>query len=126
MAQTISQRLGEFISDLGYEKLPADVVRTAKLCVLDWLGSAIGGGSSRPVRMVADVVRALGGHPQATGIPDGSKTSCHLAALLNAASSHVLDSTTSISPTPADRRPTPVNRQSSMGFPVTCPSRCNH
>jgi len=91
MAQTISQRLGEFISDLGYEKLPADVVRTAKLCVLDWLGSAIGGGSSRPVRMVADVVRALGGHPQATGIPDGSKTSCHLAALLNAASSHVLE-----------------------------------
>ena len=69
MAQTISQRLGEFISDLGYEKLPADVVRTAKLCVLDWLGSAIGGGSSRPVRMVADVVRALGGHPRGLAVP---------------------------------------------------------
>jgi 2-methylcitrate dehydratase PrpD len=91
MAKTISQQLAEFVADLAYEKLPADAIAMAQLCLLDWLGSAIGGGDARPVRIIVDVVKDLGGRPEATVIADGSKSSCHLAALANAAASHVLE-----------------------------------
>jgi len=91
MAQTISEKLARFVADLRADGLPADVIEMAKLCVLDWLASAIAGGTTRPIQMFLKVARGLGGTPQATMIADGSKTSCHLAALVNAASSHVVE-----------------------------------
>ena len=91
MAQTISEKLASFITDLRADRLPANVIEMAKLCVLDWLASAIAGGTTRPIQMFVNVARGLGGTPQATVIPDGFKTSCHLAALVNAASSHVVE-----------------------------------
>ena len=91
MAKTISEKLARFITDLRADRLPADVIEMAKLCVLDWLASAIAGGTTRPIQMFLKVARGLGGTPQATMIADGSKTSCHLAALVNAASSHVVE-----------------------------------
>ena len=91
MKLAISERLALFISDLTFDKLPPTVIEMAKLCVLDWLGSAIAGSTTRPIRIFVKVATDLGGTPQATVIPDGSKTSCHLAALVNAASSHVVE-----------------------------------
>ena len=91
MAKTISERLAEFIRDTTVEKLPPAVIEMAKLCLLDWLGSAIAGSITRPIRIFVEVTKGLGGRPQATLIPDGSKTSCHLAAFVNAAASHVVE-----------------------------------
>lgn len=91
VAKTISERLASFVTELTLDKLPADVIELAKLCVLDWLGSAIAGGTTRPIQMFVRVAQGFGGKPQATLIPDGSKTSCHLAAMVNAASSHVVE-----------------------------------
>lgn len=91
MTVSISERLTKFISDLSFNKLPSEAVEMAKLCVLDWLGSAIAGSTSQPIRIFVQVATELGGKPQATMIPNGEKTSCHLAALVNAASSHVVE-----------------------------------
>jgi 2-methylcitrate dehydratase PrpD len=91
MAKTISERLAECIQDTTVEKLPPAVMEIAKLCFLDWLGSAIAGSTARPIRIVVEVIKGLGGKPQATVIPDGSRTSCHLAAFVNAAASHVVE-----------------------------------
>ncbi len=91
MVKTISERLAEFIQGTTVEKLPPPVIEMAKLCLLDWLGSAIAGSTAQPIRIVVEVIKGLGGKPQATVIPDGSKTSCHLAAFVNAASSHVVE-----------------------------------
>ena len=91
MAQTISERIAHFVEQTGPEKLSADVTEMVQLCLLDWLGSAIAGANTRPIEIFRDVAKDLGGEPQATVIPDGSKTSCHLAALVNAASSHALE-----------------------------------
>ncbi len=87
----ISERLARFIDDISIDKLRPDVIEITKLCVLDWLGSAIAGSTTRPIQMFVQVATDLGGKPQATMIPNGTKTSCHLAALVNAASSHVLE-----------------------------------
>ncbi|TAJ20814.1 MAG: MmgE/PrpD family protein [Dehalococcoidia bacterium] len=59
--------------------------------LLDWLGSALGGGELLPPRMVQDVVRDLGGHPQATVLATGERTSAPLAAMANGAAAHVLE-----------------------------------
>ncbi len=90
-ALTISERLARFIDEISIDKLRRDVIETAKLCVLDWLGSAIAGSTTRPIRIFVQVASELGGKSQATMIPNASKTSCHLAALVNAASSHVME-----------------------------------
>lgn len=91
MKLTISERLTHFIDEISIDKLRPDVIEMAKLCVLDWLGSAIAGSTTRPIRIFVQVASELGGKSQATMIPNASKTSCHLAALVNAASSHVVE-----------------------------------
>ena len=91
MAKTISERIAHFINETTPDKLSADVIEMVKLCFLDWLGSTIAGGTTQPIHILLDVTKGLGGRPHATVIPDGSKTSCHLAALVNAASSHVVE-----------------------------------
>ena len=72
-------------------EVPPAVRMTARRYLLDWLGSTIAGGEMRPPAMVREVVASLGGHEQATVLATGERTSAPLAALANAAASHVLE-----------------------------------
>ena len=89
--ETLSERLSAFVADLVYDDLSPGQVVKVKMYFLDWLGSAVAGQKQPPVRMMLDVIHTLGGNPEATVIPDGSKTNCLLAALANGASSHVVE-----------------------------------
>ncbi|MDA0270500.1 MAG: MmgE/PrpD family protein [Chloroflexi bacterium] len=80
--------LARFVAEA---RVPADVRRTTRRYLLDWLGSAVAGGEMNPPALMRDVVQALGGHPQATVLADGTRTSAPLAAMANAAASHVLE-----------------------------------
>ena len=71
--------------------VPEATRRVTRRYLLDWLGSALGGGDLLPPTIVRDVVRDLGGHPQATILATGERTSAPLAALANAAAAHVLE-----------------------------------
>lgn len=88
---TIAEQLAEFSSGFSYESLKRDQVLKLKLYFLDWLGSAFAGARERPVQMVLAVVKSQGGNAQSTLIPDGSKCSALMAALVNGASSHVVE-----------------------------------
>ena len=83
-----SSQLAAFI--VGAEVPPA-VRDTARRYLLDWLGSALAGGEMRPPSLIREVVNDLGGRPQATVLASGERTSAPLAALANAAASHVLE-----------------------------------
>lgn len=72
-------------------RVPEATRRVTRRYLLDWLGSALGGGGLLPPTMVRDVVRDLGGRPQATILATGERTSAPLAALANAAAAHVLE-----------------------------------
>ncbi|MBO8167882.1 MAG: MmgE/PrpD family protein [Thermoanaerobacteraceae bacterium] len=87
----ISQRLAGFINNTEFSLLPAEVVEFTKLCVLDWLGSALAGSDKVPGKIITQVVAELGGAPQATVLADGSKNSCLNAALVNGAISHIVE-----------------------------------
>ena len=91
MTATIAEQLATFTELLDAKALPEDVRRMARWCVLDWFGSALAGAKAKPTAILLDVARELGGRPEATLLPDGSKTSAPLAALVNAGASHVVE-----------------------------------
>src|SRR5262249_48852515 len=63
----------------------------AKHCLIDWLGSAFRGSVEPPAQMYREVALQEGGHPRATALPDGMKTSTSWAAQINAAASHTVE-----------------------------------
>jgi 2-methylcitrate dehydratase PrpD len=71
--------------------VPPAVRHTTRRYLLDWLGSAVAGGELRPPSIARAVVGELGGHPQATVLATGERTSAPLAAFANAAAAHVLE-----------------------------------
>lgn len=87
----LSQIISDYTANLQYEDLPEDVVAMAKIAIMDWLGSVVGGSLEPPARMTAKVVREEGGLPQATVIGFDEKTSVSRAALVNGASCHILE-----------------------------------
>lgn len=86
----LSEKLADFIVGTSYEDLPDPVVEFTKLCILDWLGSAIAGAGKQPIRMIDRLVREQGGSEQAS-LVTGGKTSMLNAALVNGAASHVVE-----------------------------------
>ena len=87
----LSNRLAGYFCGVTFGDLKADHVSRMKGFFLDWLGSAYAGKDLPPIRMIRKVIRDLGGVPEATSIPDGVKTNCLLASLVNGASSHIVE-----------------------------------
>lgn len=89
-AWSASAACAEFVSNLKYEDIPAEVVDTIKRDVLDWIGCAIGGAadpSSAPIKAVADI---LGGNAQAHAL-DSDVRNAFFAAMTNAYCGHILE-----------------------------------
>lgn len=74
--------------DIGFDRLPSDVVLAAKSCLLDWLGCALAGSREPLSRILADESAANGSSGL---IGHDRRTSVHWAALVNGAASHALD-----------------------------------
>jgi 2-methylcitrate dehydratase PrpD len=89
--EILSNRLAEYFCGVTFNDLSADHIKKMKVFFLDWLGSAYAGSDLPPIRMMRKVVMSLGGTPEATSIPDGVKTNCLLASLVNGASSHIVE-----------------------------------
>jgi 2-methylcitrate dehydratase PrpD len=89
--EILSNRLAGYFCGLTFDDLSADHIKKMKVFFLDWLGSAYAGSDLPPIQMMRKVAMDLGGTPEATSIPDGIKTNCLLAALVNGASSHIVE-----------------------------------
>ncbi|MGA2401124.1 MAG: MmgE/PrpD family protein [Syntrophobacteraceae bacterium] len=87
----LSYRIADFTHALRFDELPPQTVRMTRLAFLDWLGSALRGGSEEPARMALAVLQTQGGLPQATILPSGEKTSALNAALANGIGSHIVE-----------------------------------
>lgn len=88
---SLSGRLGSFLSRLSYDDLSDSQVLKLKIYFLDWLGSAIAGKDEKPVQIILDVIRTMGGIPESTIIAGQSRGNCLMAALANGASSHMVE-----------------------------------
>ncbi|KAL2837827.1 hypothetical protein BJX68DRAFT_249490 [Aspergillus pseudodeflectus] len=88
-----SRALVEWAVGLTFEDLPGDVVDRTKDFFVDWLGCAIAGREHISVKSMVEYAKAMGpvsGNCELVGFPD-FRTSPAFAALVNAASSHVVE-----------------------------------
>ena len=85
-------RLAEFAARLRFADIPQPVRHKAEELLVDWFGSALAGKGARPVETIAAFVKAMGpaGGP-AELLIDRSTNSPYLAAMANAAASHVAE-----------------------------------
>ena len=88
---TISQKLAQFFCTLRYEDLPDTLVHQTKAFFLDWVGSALAGISQPPTQMMLSLAKDMKGSEEATIIPTNSRHLSLVAALVNGASSHVVE-----------------------------------
>jgi 2-methylcitrate dehydratase PrpD len=95
MMMTPSAQLASFAAELRFELIPETVVRKTEDLLVDWFASAVAGHGSRPVDSIARFAMAMGGpvndaEPSEV-IVNRRRTSPYLAAMVNAAASHVAE-----------------------------------
>jgi len=90
-SRSISEKLANYFCTLRYEDLPDNLAYQVKTFFLDWLGSAFAGLAQRPVQIMISVAKDMKGSIEATIIPTKDKHLPIIAALVNGASSHVVE-----------------------------------
>ncbi|HEY7356218.1 MAG TPA: MmgE/PrpD family protein [Ktedonobacterales bacterium] len=87
-----TETLATFLVGLRFEQLPAAVIERTKDLLLDWVASALAGRSARPVRILESFARTMGPDDgPAEILVSRRRTSPLFAALVNGASSHVVE-----------------------------------
>jgi 2-methylcitrate dehydratase PrpD len=87
----VTDALVDFALTLTPASVPPAAMEAARLCVVDWLGTAIRGAAEPLAEALGAVVSATGGERQATVVGRGTRTSALLASLSNGAQAHALD-----------------------------------
>ena len=80
---SVIEELTDYIVDLSFAKLPAEVIETTKKQILDTLGCAVAGTSHRAIEPVANLIKEWGGKEESTIIGYGGRVPCTNAALVN-------------------------------------------
>jgi 2-methylcitrate dehydratase PrpD len=89
---TYTARLATFAAELRFEDIPDPVVRKIEDLLVDWFGSAVAGHGSRPVESMGRFARSMGpAQGPSEVLINGTSTSPYLAAMVNAAASHVAE-----------------------------------
>jgi 2-methylcitrate dehydratase PrpD len=87
----LRKSLSDFIHDTTFEKIPANVIHHAKLCLLDLIGVGIAGGRQHAAAIVQGLIPAMGGCEEVTLWGSDRKLPLLTAALMNAVQAHAID-----------------------------------
>ncbi len=83
--------LAAFAANLQFADIPAEVIRHAKLCLLDGIGVCLHGATLPWTRMVRDMAIAEGGNGAASLWGTGQRTSWSQAVLVNSTAGHAFE-----------------------------------
>jgi 2-methylcitrate dehydratase PrpD len=87
-----TQALCRFLADLHYEQLPENVLARTEDLYLDWLASALASKGAHPIPLFERYAHKMGpSSGPAQVIVNGGSSSAYFAALVNAASSHLVE-----------------------------------
>ncbi|MFC2039261.1 MmgE/PrpD family protein [Chloroflexota bacterium] len=86
-----TERIASFIVETGYDQIPEEAVKVAKVAILDCLGCALAGSLEPAARIITQYVKEMAGKPEAGVIASGFKTTAAGAAVANGSMAHVLD-----------------------------------
>jgi 2-methylcitrate dehydratase PrpD len=81
----------EFVADLRFADLPADVVHRMKRSLLDMIGVGLTGSRDLSAQLLVGYLREQGGTREATVFPGGLRTTAVNAALANATQVHATE-----------------------------------
>jgi 2-methylcitrate dehydratase PrpD len=88
----LSSRFADFVLDLDYARLDANVIRHTKKALIDLLGVSFAGYKLVPLsKLVVDHAISIGGAEQATILQTDGKYPAETAAFVNGALAHALD-----------------------------------
>lgn len=87
---SFTEILADYVMRTDFSDLPKDVVERAKLCILDSLGCALGGLTTR---ITSSVIAALSrsSDGESTIVGHGKKVGCKDAAFINSTLANALD-----------------------------------
>lgn len=83
--------LAEYFGNLSYETVPPDVVKQAKICLLDFLGISIGASLQPEAKDLGKMIKSWGDREEASVLGLGFKTSTRNAAFCNGVLSALLE-----------------------------------
>ena len=84
--------LASFLADLQYEHIPEAVLARTEDLFLDWIGSALASQGARPIPLFERYAERMGpASGSARILVSGRSTSPYFAALVNGASSHLVE-----------------------------------
>ena len=87
-----TQALTEFLANLRYEQLPEAVISRTEDLFLDWLGSALASQGAHPIPLFERYAAMMGpANGPARILVNGQSSSAYFAALVNGASSHLVE-----------------------------------
>lgn len=87
-----TRSLATFLARLSYADLPEAVLARSEDLFLDWLGFALASQGAHPIPLFERYAATMGPtHGPATLLVNGLGTSAYFAALVNAASSHLVE-----------------------------------
>ncbi|MBI4337726.1 MAG: MmgE/PrpD family protein [Chloroflexi bacterium] len=87
----MSRQAAEFIVDLDLARLPQEVVRAAKLHILDAIGCAVGASRTTAARAAVRFAEGLGRSNEATVLLTGKRASVPAATFANCVAASALD-----------------------------------
>ena len=88
---TLAEQVGAFAHSSRYEQLPADVIDSVRMRVLDILGICVAAAPLRTSAAARAWVREQGGTPQARAVGLSHRVPAALAAFVNGVLAHSLD-----------------------------------
>ncbi len=88
---SLTEALADFVTSTSFDDIPDDAVTMARRSLLDWIGSAIRGGTVEPARIALRVARRSMAGDDATALTTGERLSTLGAAFANGAASHVIE-----------------------------------
>ena len=87
-----TQALAGFLAELTYEQIPGVVLDRTEDLFLDWVGSALASQGARPIPLFERYAECMGPREgKAKILVSGRGTSAYFAALVNGASSHLVE-----------------------------------
>jgi len=87
-----TRALTEFLAGLAYEQIPDAVLARTEDLFLDWLGSALASAGAHPIPLFERYAQKMGpADGPARILVNGQSSSAYFAALVNAASSHLVE-----------------------------------
>jgi len=85
------RRIAEFVSQIKWEQLPAEVRRIARLALMDTLGATLAGMPARVSQITADFARQVWPGEEATILTTGGRASAVGAAFANGYAANAVD-----------------------------------